>query len=79
MDALSRNGDGKTQVDESRCIGCALCMTKCPSGALQLKTRAVSSVPPDNTMALYGKILQERFGPLGMAKLGARKVLGLKI
>jgi Na+-translocating ferredoxin:NAD+ oxidoreductase subunit B len=79
MDAISRDGDEKTRVDESRCIGCALCLTTCPSGALQLKPKAVPRVPPDDTMALYGKILQERFGPLQMANLGVRRFLGWKI
>jgi hypothetical protein len=36
-------------------------------------------VPPDDTRALYLKILQERYGPWGMAKLGMRKALGMKI
>jgi Na+-translocating ferredoxin:NAD+ oxidoreductase subunit B len=79
MDALSRDPDGKTQVDEARCIGCALCVTTCPSGALQLKPKAEPRVPPDDTMALYSKILHERFGPLAMAKLGVQHTLGLKI
>ena len=34
---------------------------------------------PDNTPALYIQMLQDRHGPLGMAKLGARKMLGMKI
>jgi len=78
MDALSLDG-GKTQVDLARCIGCGLCVTTCPSGALRLKQKTTQWVPPDDTPALYTRILQQRFGPLGMAVVAGRKVLGMKI
>ena len=35
-------------------------------------------VPPDDTKALYMRLLQERYGPWGMAKLAGRKLLGMK-
>jgi Fe-S-cluster-containing hydrogenase component 2 len=79
MDAITHDADGKSQVDEARCIGCALCITTCPSGALELKSKPTPRVPPENIMALYGQILKERFGPLGMTKLGVRRALGWKI
>ncbi len=77
MDAISAD-DGKTRVDDSRCIGCALCVTTCPSGALRLKKKEAHKVPPDDTRALYVKLLQERYGPLGVAKIVGRKMLGMK-
>ncbi len=77
MEAI-HNPDGAAQVDESRCIGCALCATACPSGAVKLKSREIAKVPPNDTVALYTKILQERYGPWGMAALAARKMLGMK-
>lgn len=70
--------DGRSQVDEARCIGCALCVTTCPSGALQLKPKAAPKVPPDDTRALYITLLRERYGPLGLASLAGRKLLGMK-
>jgi Fe-S-cluster-containing hydrogenase component 2 len=81
MEALvDRNGDGdgKMQVDRERCIGCGLCVTTCPSGALRLVEKERRKVPPDDTKALYMQLLQERYGPWGMAKLAGRKLLGMK-
>jgi ferredoxin len=71
-------GGGKPRVDHARCIGCGLCVTTCPSGALQLVEKAQRKVPPDDTKALYMQLLQERYGPWGMAKLAGRKLLGMK-
>ena len=82
MDALVDGdggpGGGKPRVDHARCIGCGLCVTTCPSGALQLAEKAQRKVPPDDTKALYMQLLQERYGPWGMAKLAGRKLLGMK-
>jgi ferredoxin len=41
MDALSANGDGVT-FDDGRCIGCGLCVSTCPSGALTLERKSGS-------------------------------------
>jgi len=35
--------------------------------------------PPDDTKALYLKLFEDRFRRWGMAKLGARKLLGMNI
>lgn len=35
--AISKNGDGSVSVNESLCMGCEGCISKCPSGALSLK------------------------------------------
>jgi len=78
MDAIS-SPEGKAVVDRSRCIGCALCVTTCPSGAMRLVPNEAPKIPPDDTKALYMQMLHDRFGPLGMAKLGAKKMLGMKI
>ena len=78
MDAIS-SPECKAVVDRLRCIGCGLCATTCPSGALRLEPNEEPRIPPDDTQALYLKMLQDRYGPWGMAKLGAKKMLGLKI
>jgi electron transport complex protein RnfB len=78
MDAIA-SPEGKAVVDRSRCIGCALCLTTCPSGALQLQAVDHPKEPPNDTKALYLKLFEDRFGRWGMAKLGARKLLGMKI
>jgi ferredoxin len=77
MDAIS-NVDGAARVDRGRCIGCALCVTTCPSGALRLEQKESPKIPPSDTRALYLKMLQERYGPWGMAKLAGRKMIGMK-
>jgi len=78
MDAI-RMDDGPAEVDLGRCIGCAICVTTCPSGALKLEEKATPRVPPDGTQALYMKLLQDRYGAIGMLKLAAKKALGMKI
>jgi formate hydrogenlyase subunit 6/NADH:ubiquinone oxidoreductase subunit I len=78
MDAIT-SPEGKAVVDRLRCIGCALCVTTCPSGALRLETIEKPGIPPDDTRALYIRMLQDRYGPWGMAKIGMRKMLGLKV
>jgi electron transport complex protein RnfB len=78
MDALLDEGDGKMRVDLARCIGCGLCVTTCPSGALRLVEKEQRKVPPDDTKTLYLQLLQERYGPWGMAKIAGRKLLGMK-
>jgi ferredoxin len=78
MEAIS-SPEGKAVVDRSRCIGCALCVTTCPSGALRLEPNEKPRIPPDDTKAMYLQMWQERCGPWGMAKIGMRKMLGLKI
>jgi NAD-dependent dihydropyrimidine dehydrogenase PreA subunit len=65
-------------VTPATCIGCGLCVTTCPSGALRLVEKEQRKEPPDDTKALYMQLLQERYGPWGMAKLAGRKLLGMK-
>jgi ferredoxin len=77
MDALAV--DDTCTVDRDRCIGCGLCISSCPTDALHMVERDDVTIPPKNTQALYRKILTERFGTWGTAKIMARAMLGLKI
>lgn len=79
MDAIHTGPDGKSEVDPSQCIGCALCVTTCPSDAMHLEKKENGKIPPDDTRGLYVKLLQERYGPWGTAKMVARNVLGRKV
>ena len=78
MDAISLD-TGAAVVAASHCIGCALCIDTCPSGALSMRRTPQSRVPPKNTSALYARIYRERYGTLGLAGAAARRLLGLKI
>lgn len=78
MDALD-SSDGATRVDPHRCIGCALCVTTCPSEALSLVAKERETVPPSDQRSLYKKIMVERFGLLGTARMVGKALLGRRI
>jgi len=78
MDALETR-DGKTAVDHGRCIGCGACIGVCPSEALRLVEKERPAAPPETHMALYRKILVERFGILGTARMIGTALLGRRV
>ena len=78
MEALSLVNDVAT-VDYDRCIGCGVCVSKCPSSAIELKKKQHEYVPPKNHERMYQKILLEKIGVLGMLRMMPQAVLGKKI
>jgi Pyruvate/2-oxoacid:ferredoxin oxidoreductase delta subunit len=78
MEAISYVDD-VASVDPLWCIGCGLCVSTCPEEAIQLHEKAETKTPPKDQDALYMQIMVERFGPLGTAKIAAKKMLGMKI
>jgi ferredoxin len=70
MDAIVA-GHGVT-IDRARCIGCGLCLSVCPSGALKLTPVTQQVEPPGSTQTLYAKIYRERFGALRLAAQAVR-------
>ena len=78
MEAISAD-EGTANVDLNRCIGCGVCVTKCPTDAIELKQKENKYVPPKNSDAMYKKILMERIGVGGMMKTIPKIVFGQKI
>jgi Fe-S-cluster-containing hydrogenase component 2 len=78
MDAITHS-DGPSSVDPWRCIGCGLCISTCPEGAIQLHAKAGAKAPPETQYGLYLQILKERFGRARTGKMVAKKMLGMKI
>lgn len=71
--------DPPATVDLLRCIGCGLCVSSCPTGGIELKAKPRQVAPPRDTLALYGKIFRERFGPWGTFQAIGRSVFGLRV
>lgn len=77
MDAITFD-DGPAAVARERCIGCGLCVTTCPTGAIRLHTKVAPQPPPRDTGRLYARLMRERFGALGVAATVGRRLLGLR-
>jgi len=77
MDAISADA-GPATIDSTRCIGCGLCVSTCPSGAMRLVATPLEKVPPADMMKLYAQMYRERYGPLALAAVIGRKMLGMK-
>jgi Na+-translocating ferredoxin:NAD+ oxidoreductase subunit B len=52
--------DDISVVDLDRCIGCGVCVPACPADAIELKKKDKEKVPPENTVDLYMKIMQDK-------------------
>jgi ferredoxin len=66
VEAVSLKGSPpRAVISSSRCIGCGLCVPKCPVRALSLIEREEGREPPDDTEALYETIRKNRKGRLG--------------
>jgi electron transport complex protein RnfB len=72
MEAISYSRD-HALVDLDRCIGCGLCVTTCPSGAMTLQRKPDSAQPhvPESTADTYLQLARVRgvIGPIDLAKM----------
>jgi len=78
MEAIACD-DGTAAINLDRCIGCGLCVTACPTGALTLAMKPEARVPPKDMGRLYGRMYRERFGTLAVAEAIARRLVGVKL
>jgi Fe-S-cluster-containing hydrogenase component 2 len=68
-----------TEVLDSHCIGCGVCLQACSSGAITLKKAEQKSIPHKDTGDMYKKMMMERYGTLGSLKILGKAALGKKI
>jgi len=47
------------EIDLDRCIGCGLCVTTCPTEAMQLQPKEKHYIPPLNTAEQMMTMAQE--------------------
>jgi len=78
MEAIACD-DRSASVKMGRCIGCGLCVSACPTGALTLVLKPDARVPPKDMGRLYARMYRERFGALGVAELVGRRLIGAKL
>ena len=69
MDALAA-GDEHVLFDADRCIGCRLCVSTCPSGALTLvlKPEHLRLPVPETLADTWQIIVRERARAMGLAQ-----------
>ena len=53
VNEVSNNNNGK-------CIGCGVCVSKCPSEAIKLRDKKEKIVPPNDSMDLIAKITRKK-------------------
>jgi iron only hydrogenase large subunit-like protein len=65
VDAISKNENGKEQIDYGKCISCGACMRNCPFGAMMAKSQVVDVVKHimsgKHVAALYAPAVAAQF------------------
>lgn len=66
-------------INPERCIGCGLCFSVCPAGALSMQSKQRAKDPPRTAMAMYIKMFFGRFGPIKGGFLLLKAGLGFRV
>jgi Fe-S-cluster-containing hydrogenase component 2 len=59
MEAIKEN-EGAMEVDLTRCIGCGLCISVCPTEAIRLIEKEQRKIPPKEFDELLSNMAKER-------------------
>jgi len=73
-----RAGASAARINASRCIGCGLCVSTCPSRAVHLRKRVPETIPPEREEDLYAEIAAKKKGPWARRRMLAKVVLGMR-
>lgn len=77
MEAITAMDKKAVSISLNRCIGCGICVTRCPSGALSLMKKPEEYTPPQTFGALLDKINKDKKGFVGRWVTAGRRVIGL--
>ncbi len=66
-------------IHPDRCIGCGLCVTVCPTKAIQLKKKDQITTPKKDTTEFYLSLMRARAGNANMILMMIRRALGMPI
>ncbi|NPV87375.1 MAG: 4Fe-4S binding protein [Anaerolineae bacterium] len=64
--------DGLPQVDHALCLGCGLCVSVCPQGALHLELRQKAPAVPPSAKALQNSLMREALVGFVWKKISGR-------
>jgi formate hydrogenlyase subunit 6/NADH:ubiquinone oxidoreductase subunit I len=59
-----------TSVDPDACIGCGVCVHKCPTGSIFLEPREETTTPPKDAGEFIGIYMGDRFAAMEDRKEG---------
>lgn len=75
--------DAKTKkavsIDETRCIGCGLCVTTCKTGSLKLKKKEDVFIPPKNHDDLFELIMKKKKSEFKKREMMLNAMMGKKV
>ncbi len=78
MEAISFNNE-KIYINKNKCIGCGICVVKCPSKAIELTRKEKIKKPPYGAFALFLKILYKKAGALPVIKIVLKAILKTRL
>ena len=75
-EAINMTDKKAISLDLYRCLGCGVCVASCQSGALLLKKKDITYIPPENLEMLYEEIMKDKKGAVGRILHLGRQFIG---